>query len=121
MLETIDERINFVLNLLTILFNSIAFLISIIVLICLIRHQLSTRLKDQEKILVILSMDIYFYILFSVIVQFILAIQSLVGDLYQRHFHSTWCVINGYFIVVSLAGLYYSFLLQVRLVRILFR
>lgn len=113
MLENIHGRIEFILNVLTIIFDFLALLISLIVLICIIHHQFSTRLKEQEKILLILSMDIYFYIIFSVIVQLILAIQSLLGDLYQQHFHSTWCIINGYFIVVSLAGLYYSFLLQV--------
>ena len=113
MFDNRNDLTSFILNILTIIFNVFTCLISTIVLICIIAHQYSTRVKNDEKTLFILAINIYFYILSTDIIQLLLAIYSLLGDLYNGNYDSPWCILNGYLITVLFAGLYYSFVVQV--------
>lgn len=115
MLYNVNNIIGAVLNLLTAIFNLFACLISIIVLVCIIYRQYSTRIKRQEKIILTLAANIYIYIFLYDIVQLLLGIYTILGDFYGIHFNSSWCVFNGYFISVLLSALYYGFIVQVNI------
>ena len=105
--------ISFLLNLLSIISSIFACFVSIIILICIICHQYHTRIERQEKIILILSTNIYLSILMYYIALFQLNVSSLIGDLYGTNFDTIQCKFNGYFVSVLICALYYGYLVQV--------
>jgi hypothetical protein len=108
-----ENLARFLLNILTLILNIFACIISIIILICIIYQIYFTRIKRQDKIILILSADIYLYIFIFDIIQFQFSICSLLGDLYEINIDLIWCKFNGYFIIILICALYYGFVVQV--------
>ncbi|CAF1133544.1 unnamed protein product [Adineta steineri] len=103
------RSVNFVLTLLTVIHGSIASIMSAIILLIIIYHQHNNRMKQEDKITLILCVNIYLYIFLCSTILILLNIQTLLGDLYGLNFDSTSCVFLGYLNAVLICALYYGF------------
>ncbi|CAF0743065.1 unnamed protein product [Adineta steineri] len=113
---------DFVLPLFTVIFGSTASTMSAIILFIVIYHQHKNRIKQEERIILILCVNIYFCIFFSSTMLLILNIETLLGDLYGLNFDSTQCVFLGYLNAVLICTFFYGFVTQAfyRLCRIVY-
>ncbi|CAF1230565.1 unnamed protein product [Adineta steineri] len=116
------RSVDFVLTLLTVIHGSIASIMSTIVFFIIIYHQHNNRIKQEERITLILCANIYISIFLCSIILILLNIQTLLGDLYDLNFDSTPCVFLGYINAVLICNLYYGFTGQAlyRLYRIVY-
>jgi hypothetical protein len=105
--------IGFVLNIFAIIFDLCTCIISTTIFIYILYEQYSTRIKRQERIILILSANIYLCIGLFGVSQFLLGFSTLLGDLYGTRFNLSWCIFNGFFIYVVQSALYYGFATQV--------
>ena len=108
-----NNIVGFVLNLLTIISNSFGCLVSIFMFTCIIYYQFKNRMKREERIILILSANIYLFLFIYDIVQLLLSISTLLGDLYDDSFALPWCVFHGYLISTLVCAVYYGFIVQV--------
>ncbi|CAF3927445.1 unnamed protein product [Rotaria sordida] len=105
--------IGFVLNLISLIHGSFAIVISVIVIGIIIYHQYHNRSTREEKITLILSVNIYFYMIIYVAVLVSGNIHTLLGDIYEQNFDSSWCIFRGYLIPVSCCALFHAFAIQI--------
>ncbi|CAF1056707.1 unnamed protein product [Rotaria sordida] len=104
--------IGFVLNLISLIHGSFAIVISVIVIGIITYHQYHNRLRREEKITFILSANIYFYMNIYVVVLVSCNIQTLLGDIYEKNFDSSWCTFRGYFTGVACCAIFNAFVIQ---------
>ncbi|CAF0980159.1 unnamed protein product [Rotaria sordida] len=104
--------VGFVLTLISLIHGSFATVISVIVIGIIIYHQYHNHLRREEKITLILSVNIYFYMNLYVVVLVSCNIQTLLGDIYEKNFDSSWCTFRGYLIPVSCCALFHAFAIQ---------
>ncbi|CAF1365716.1 unnamed protein product [Rotaria sp. Silwood1] len=104
--------VGFVLNLISLIHGSFASVISVIILGIIIYHQYHDHLRREEKITLILSANIYFYMNIYALVLVSGNIQTLLGDIYEKKFDSSWCTFRGYLVPVSCCTLFLSFVIQ---------
>ncbi|CAF1031028.1 unnamed protein product [Adineta steineri] len=102
----------FVLPLLTVIHGSIASIMSTIVFFIIIYHQHNNRIKQEERITLILCANIYLCIFLCSTMLLLLNIQTLLGDLYGLNFDSTQCIFSGYLNLIFIYTLYYGFVTQ---------
>ena len=103
--------VGFALMLITLVFASFACIVSLaIVLLTIYYHR---RLELEERITLVLSFHIYFFLFIIAALQMSMNIQTLVGDAYGNDFYSTWCILREYFILVSGTAMYFTFVVQV--------
>ncbi|CAF3778353.1 unnamed protein product [Rotaria sordida] len=114
--------VGFVLNLISLIHGSFATVVSVIVIGIIIYHQYHNHLRREEKITLILSANIYFYMNLYVVVLVSCNIQTLLGDIYEKNFDSSWCTFRGYLITVACCTLFNAFAIQAfyRLCRIVY-
>ncbi|CAF3718057.1 unnamed protein product [Adineta steineri] len=112
----------FVLPLLTVIHGLIASIMSAIVFFIIIYHQHNHRIKQEERITLILCANIYLCIFLCSTMLLLLNIQTLLGDLYDLNFDSTQCIFSGYLNLIFIYTLYYGFVTQAlyRLCRIVY-
>jgi len=113
MIKNKNNTTGFIINLFTFILNLFASIISFIVLICIIYRLFYGQMKRQERIILILYMNIYLYLFLYVTIHLTLNIHTILGDLYEINFDSSLCIFRGYLIVVLLSCLYNSFVIQV--------
>ena len=107
---------NFVIASLSILHGSLACPISLIIFVLIIGHYYkNNRIRTQDKIIFILSANIYFTIFAGTFMVIISDIRRLLGDIYGYNFNSPSCISYGYILCVKLCTLYSSFTVQVSL------
>jgi len=70
-------------------------------------------MKKENRVNGIICADIYLLIFFYMIILVSFNIQTLLGDLYEHDFNSSWCVFMGYLAPVFLNALYWAFVNQV--------
>lgn len=106
MITTDNYKIGFIFNLIALGNCIFACIISLIVLIGIISYLTCNRMKQEYRIIMILCIYIYLFILIYVILVGSLTVNSLLGDLYQYNFYSSWCIFRAYLATVILATLY---------------
>ncbi|CAF1001688.1 unnamed protein product [Rotaria sordida] len=101
-----------ILTLISLIHASFAIVTSVIVIAIIIYHQYHNRLRREEKITLILSVNIYFYMNIYVAVLVSGNIQTLLGDIYEQNFDSSWCTFRGYFTGVACCAVFNAFVIQ---------
>ncbi|CAF3778371.1 unnamed protein product [Rotaria sordida] len=114
--------VGFVLTLIALIHGSFATVISVIVIGIIIYYQYHNRLRREEKITLVLSVNIYFNINIYVVLLVSGNIQTLLGDIYEQNVDSSWCTFRGCFIIVACCTLLLAFVIQAfyRLCRIVY-
>ncbi|CAF4083671.1 unnamed protein product [Adineta steineri] len=112
----------FILSWVSLGFNTFACLISCLAFLTIIYHLYCNHVKREDKITVVLCVHIYLTILINGIILISMNIRSILGDLYNQSFDSSWCIFSGYLSVIFLTLLYWNFLNQAfyRLIRIVY-
>ncbi|CAF4201347.1 unnamed protein product [Adineta steineri] len=112
----------FILSSVSLGFNTFACLISCTVFLIIIYHLCYNHVERKDKITIVLCGHIYLTILINAIMLISMNIRSMLGDLYNQSFDSSWCIFSGYFAIVVLSKLYLNFLNQAfyRLIRIVY-
>ncbi|CAF1430316.1 unnamed protein product [Adineta steineri] len=102
--------------------NTFACLISCIIFLIIIYHLYYNHIKREDKITVVLCGHIYLTILIYSSILISMNIRSILGDLYNQSFDSSWCIFSGYLAIVVLGMLYWNFLNQAfyRFMRIMY-
>jgi hypothetical protein len=108
-----NNTIGFVLSAITLGINISTCLISLMIFIVITHHFCYNRLRQEDEITVINCINIYLIISICTVITVSFNIQTVLGDLYEREFNSSWCVFLGYFSLVLLAVMYWSFVNQV--------
>lgn len=103
----------FVLTFISLIAAACATIISIIVLIILNHHRSHNRLKEEEKITLILSINIYVSFCLYSISMIINNIQTLLGDIYGYIFESPWHIFQGHIVIIMCSNIYVNFWCQV--------
>jgi len=99
----------FVLNCITLSVSICTCIISCLVLILIIHNLWRTRLNRENKIVLTLAANIYLLISFCTAVLTSFNVQTVLGELYECHFNSTFCLFVGYIINVLFGALIWSF------------
>ena len=107
------NKIGFIINLLTLILDFFSCITSLLVLICIIYRQIFDQRKRQERLILILYGNIYFYLFLYVTIHLSLNIDTLLGDLYKKNSNSSLCIFRGYITTVILSCLFNSFVVQV--------
>jgi hypothetical protein len=103
----------FTLNIIALVHGLFACIFSIGIFVIIIYHLYKKRVKRENKIVFILSANIYLLIFIYCTILISFNIDTLLGDLYDLNFVSSWCTFRGYFVSVMLGGLYFGFVIQV--------
>jgi hypothetical protein len=109
----INNTISFTINVIAFAHGLFGCINSTFIFTIIIYHLYHNRIKREHKVAFILCANIYslIFIYSATLVSF--DIHTLLGDLYDLNFDSSWCTFTGYFVSVMLAALYYSFVIQV--------
>lgn len=107
------NTVGFILNIITLDVSIFTCLISFIITIWILYNFCHNRLKPEDRAIIILCLNIYPLILIYMIILVLFNIQTLLGDLYQYNFNSSWCLFLGYFSPSILTALYWAFVNQV--------
>ncbi|CAF1452816.1 unnamed protein product [Adineta steineri] len=112
----------FILSSVSLGFNTFACLISCIVFLIILYHLYYNHVKRVDQITVVLCAHIYLEILIYSSLLISMNIRSILGDLYNQSFGSSWCIFSGYLAIILLSMLYMNFLNQAfyRLIRIVY-
>ncbi|CAF0803893.1 unnamed protein product [Adineta steineri] len=112
----------FILSSISLGFNTIACLISCIIFLIIIYHLYYNHVKREDKITVVLCGHIYLAIVMYSSMSISMNIRSILGDLYNQSFDSSWCIFSGYVAIVFLGMSYMTFVNQAfyRLIRIVY-
>ncbi|CAF1456969.1 unnamed protein product [Adineta steineri] len=116
-----QTKINgFILSSVSLGLNTFACLISCIIFVIIIYHLYYNHVKRKDKITVVLCGHIYLTILIYSSILISMNIRSILGDLYNQSFDSSWCIFSGYLALIALTLFYMNFLNQAfyRLIRI---
>ena len=90
-----------------------ACLLTSIVLVLIMFHLFHNRIEQDDRAIIILSINIYLSCLIYMLLFFIFLLRSAIGDIYHIEFDTPGCVFIGYIYAVSLCILYISFTNQV--------
>ena len=90
-----------------------ACLLTSIVLVLIMFHLFNNRIEQDDRVILILSINIYLSCLIYMLLFFIFLLRSALGDIYHIEFDTAGCVFIGYIYAVSLCVLYLSFTNQV--------
>ncbi|UJR17744.1 hypothetical protein I4U23_004642 [Adineta vaga] len=122
MLDNENKKIGFPLTLLTVIAGIVGCLVSCIVLILIIHNLCYNRSNRQDKIVLILCINIYIWIFMVLIIFTSMNIKTILGDLYGQDFDSSGCIFLGYLSMVSGGLVYITFINQAffRLCRIVY-
>jgi hypothetical protein len=112
-----NQLAGFILTLVTLVHSLFACLISLIVFCIIIYHLYYNQLKREDRITILLCANIYLCILVYMTILSLMNIQTILGDIYERNFNSSWCIFVGYISPVILCVLYHSFVNQVIITR----
>ncbi|CAF1117862.1 unnamed protein product [Adineta steineri] len=112
----------FILSSVSLGLNIFACFISCIVFLIIIYQLYSNHIKREDKITVVLCGHIYLEILIYSLILISMNVRSILGDLYNQSFDSSWCIFSGYLATVLFSMLYMNFLNQAfyRLIRIVY-
>jgi hypothetical protein len=102
-----------IISVIALVHSLFACVISIIMFIIIIYHQCNNRLKRINKITLFLCANIYLLIFLYTTGLISLNIYSILGDLYDQNFDSSWCTFTGYFVLAMLCAVYIGFVVQV--------
>ncbi|CAF0980393.1 unnamed protein product [Adineta steineri] len=110
----------FILSSVSLGLNTFACVISCIVFFIIIYQLYYNHVKREDKITVVLCGHIYIVVLIYSSTLMSTNIRSMLGDLYNQSFDSSWCIFSGYLVLVLLGMLYKMFVNQAfyRLIRI---
>ncbi|CAF1300599.1 unnamed protein product [Adineta ricciae] len=99
-----------------------ACLLTSIVLVLIMFHLFYNRIEQDDRVILILSINIYLSCLIYMLLFFIFLLRSALGDIYHIEFDTIGCAFIGYIYAVSLCVLYLSFTNQAffRLCRIVY-
>jgi hypothetical protein len=107
------DNAGFILHVIALVFSTLLCLITSMILTVIIYHFYCKRIKQEDKVTIILCINIYLMILVVTVIIVSFNIQTLLGDLYEQDFNSSWCIFIGYIWGVFLTALYWSFINQV--------
>jgi len=107
------NNIGFILNLITFGSNIFTYLMLVIILIIIILHVCSNRLKQEDKIVIGLAINIYSLTLVITAIMISFNIQTMLGDLCEQNFYSSVCMFVSYLVYVLFGELYWTFINQV--------
>ncbi|CAF0809965.1 unnamed protein product [Adineta ricciae] len=112
----------FILTLISLIHGSFATIVSFIVFLVLLHHQYTNRMKRDEHINLFLFTIIYSYLFIYILTLLSFNVQTILGDLYDINFTSSWCTFRGYLISVMCSDIYQIFGIQAffRLCRIIY-
>jgi len=116
MLNNQNKLIGFVLTLVTLIHSTFACILSSVIFFLIIYHLCYKRVKRGDKTILLLCANIYLFLLIYMIILSLMNIQTILGDLYERDFNSSWCIFVGYLSPVILCVLYHSFVNQVLII-----
>ncbi|UJR17056.1 hypothetical protein I4U23_003953 [Adineta vaga] len=117
--------IGYILTFITVIHCLLTLIISFIVLITILYNLYSHRqMKHEERITLILSGNIYLFMLIFMAGLIPINIETLIGDVYGNDvsFNLSLCVFKGYFIASMCCAIYHGFVTQAfyRLCRIVY-
>ncbi|CAF1403863.1 unnamed protein product [Adineta steineri] len=118
-----QTKINgFILSSVSLGLNTFASFISGIIFLIIMYHLCYNHVKREDKITVVLCGQIYLAILINALILISMNVRSMLGDLYNQSFDSSWCIVSGYLAIVMLGMLYMTFVNQAfyRLIRIVY-
>lgn len=105
--------LSLILTFLTIILCGCVCLISITVFSLIIVHLFTNRTKQEERITLILTANIFVFLFIYGLLTVINCINTVLGEFYGYNFASSWCIFSGYLITVIIAALFDSFVVQV--------
>ena len=91
------NQTGFVLNVMTLIISILTCLVSFIIFVGIVYHLCYDRIKKDDKITIIHCVNIYGCIFVLTVVVISFNIQTLLGDLYQKEFNSSICMVFGIF------------------------
>lgn len=100
------------MSLVTITEGSLTCLVSSLVLILIVHHQLHSQMKRRDRISLVRCANIEFCLVLCSILLLVTNGRTLLGDLYELDFDTSFCVIHGYFTLATICTLYYGFVVQ---------
>ncbi|CAF0760033.1 unnamed protein product [Adineta ricciae] len=118
--------IGYILSIISLVHGSITLIICCIVLIGIAYHSYHYHrgMKRTEKVTLVLSANIYFFILIFMAILIVNNTQTLIGDMYGVDFSTnrSLCIFKGYSIISICCATYNSFVIQAlyRLFRIVY-
>jgi len=104
-----------ILTFITIILCGCVCLISITVFSLIIVDLFTNRTKQEERITLILTANIFIFIFIYALLTVINCINTVLGEFYGYNFESSWCIFSGYLIAVIVAALFHSFVVQVNI------
>ena len=114
MIDYGHRTIGFIFTAISLIFGLFACIVSSLIVILIINYQHHhRRLERQEKITLVLFFHIYSFLFIFAALLMSMNTQTLVGDVYGNDFDSTWCILRGYFMLVSGTTMYFTFVMQV--------
>jgi hypothetical protein len=105
--------VGYVLTMISLIHGSITCVVSASMVVIIIYHQTHHRLKREEKITLLLSGYIYFFICIYITILISTNIQMLIGDEYGTNYDTSSCIFREYFFLVICCAMYHTFVVQV--------
>ena len=87
--------------------------ISFMIIMRIIYYVIYNRIKQEDRIILIHSVQIYILLTMKTILIISLTTETVLGDIYEKDFNSSWCIFQGYSALVILGTLYWAFINQV--------
>lgn len=114
MLPSRNKTIAFIITSTQFSLNIFACLLSFVILIILLYSIRSKKIKRKDRTGIKLCANIYFTIFIYSCLLLPVNIQTILGDIYEKDFNSSFCIIYGYSMLVILYMLYMTFINQVK-------
>lgn len=116
MFDSDHGLVGYIITIISLIHGSIACAISFVVVTVIFwhLHYYSGRTTQEDKIVLLISANIYLFMFLYLLILVLFNIQTLIGDTYGNNFDSTWCIIQGYLCFVTCCGMYQGFIIQVR-------
>ncbi|CAF0987594.1 unnamed protein product [Adineta steineri] len=116
------NQVAFILCFMTFIICSFTCLFSCIILICVIHHLYHNRLQQEDRITFIHCINIYSLVLAYIGIIASFNIQTVLGNLYEYDFNTSWCVVLGYLAPTLACSLFWAFVNQAffRLCRVVY-
>ena len=109
--------IGYILTIISLVHSSITLIVCSIVVIGVAYHfyHYRRRIKRTEKVTLILSANIYLFILIMMAALIVKNTQTLIGDMYGVDFgiNRSLCIFKGYFTISISCAMCWSFIVQV--------
>jgi hypothetical protein len=103
----------YIITMISLIHASVTSIVSVVTVGIIIYHQNHHRLKQEEKITLLLSGYIYLFICIYITMLVSTNIQTLIGDVYGTNYDTSWCIFRGYFVPVICFAMYHTFVVQV--------